>query len=255
MKIKELAKRIASELEADEDGECYLAIYRDWTPEDRRGLRRSTIEALLGYKERIDRAVPNEFGYGMFFDDGRVHLMFQFSDGDRASAGWFHPTNPRHDAIKLAAELRNLDWNQNRTAAIQGSNLTDDIADHAEDYFPEWIPTSVIHETYSDVISDYMAWLIEAKQASGVLAGDRENLTLLNCTVESDEQRNHWISLQMGQGNLIIGVVENGLLLSAEETDALRRQELDNLPRIAKAKAEGRFQKAFEELSKGALQS
>jgi hypothetical protein len=246
MNIKQLAKRIQSELEPDENGECFLGVDREWLPEKSRGLRRLTVEALGELKERVDRVVPNDFEYGMIFEDGNLLFGLQFMDGNHTAAGFPFSTKPHHNALQLAAELRKINWEEKRGQSIQRTNLLDDIADIAEDYPAEWIPTADIHEAYCEDIASYLNFLTVTGQSSGVLVGDFENRVLMNCTVEGPDQRDGWISMQMGQGNLIIAVVENGKLLSAAETDILRRIELEKLPRIARAKAEGRFMAAFE---------
>lgn len=197
-------------------------------------------------KQRVDRVTPDDFEYGMIFEDGRLLLGFQFMDGNHTASGFGYPINPNQDALQLAAELRKIDWEEKRGQSMQRANLFDDVADLAEDHPAEWIRTFEIHEAYGEQINAYLNWLTDAGQSSGVLAGDIENKTLMNCTVESPDQRDYWISQQMGQGNLIIAVVENGKLLSAEETDILRKLELEKLPRIARAKAEGRFQAAYD---------
>jgi hypothetical protein len=246
MNIKQLEKRVATELEPDEEGECCLQIDRDWVPEKSRGLRRLTVEALDDLKARVDRVIPDDFEYGMIFENGNVLFGLQFMDGNHTAAGFALPINPNHDALQLAAELRKINWEEKRGQSMQQANLLDDIADLAEDQPTEWIPTCEIQAVYSNEIIGYLNWLAEVGQSSGVLAADVENQTLLNCTVESPDQRDGWISIQMGQGNLILGVVENGKLLSAAETDIIRRLELEKLPRIAKARAEGRFNAACE---------
>lgn len=170
----------------------------------------------------------------------------EYLDGNHSAASFPFSLNPRHNALQVAAELRKVDWDEKRAQSIKGATLHEEIADLAEDYPAEWIPTSEIQEVFRDKIDIYVKWLAGVGQSAGVLAADIEGGVLMNCTVDSPDQRDGWISLQMGQGHLILAVVENGMLMGAMETDILRKVELDKLPRIAKAKAEGRFRAAFE---------
>lgn len=247
MKIKQLAKRIASELEADEEGERYLTMEREWVLEKKRGLRRVTVESLIDLKERVDRAVPDDFAYEMTFEDGRLGFMLEYNDGGFNGAAIPYPVSSRWSLLELAADLRAQDWNAQRSGMIRGSNELDAIADLAEDYPVEWIPTAVFHESCHKQIASYLTFLNEEGQPSGVLAADEDSKTLMNCKAESPEQQRFWISQQLGQGNWILAVVEDCQLLSPEATDSIRLAEIEKLPRIARAKAEGRFQAALDD--------
>lgn len=241
--VKQLARWIANEVAPDETGDSSLTINRAWTLDTSAGLRQKTADELITLHDRLCRAIPDDFDFSMEFANGQVFETLAFCDGPLAGFGGGFPVPLDRNLLN---SLRDFDWEAFRAQAINGSQLPDNIADLADEYPATWIPTIEFHNAYSQQITNYLVFLREENQPSGVLAGDVENRTLMNCTVENLEQRNGWISLQMGQGNLIIAVVENYRLLSPDETDVLRRSELEKLPRIARAKAEGRFQAAHD---------
>lgn len=250
MNLKQLAKRVSVELAPDEGGERYLLLEREWEPTPTRGLRRTTLEELVKLKGTVDRAVPGEFDYWMAFDEGAIQFSLLLLDGGQAGAGLPFPGKIGETALEFGKNLRKADWDALRLKLLDGANVLEQAADLAEDSDPEWIPSSKIRSTYRKPIREYLRWLKSVGQRSGLLAGNVEDRELQNCPFETKEERDRWLSLQLGQGHLILAIVENGELLSEEETDRLRREEIAKLPPIAKAKAEGRFEQALRELEK-----
>jgi hypothetical protein len=243
MSVKQLARWIADEISPDDKGSYRLQMDREWTLDSSRGLHRRTADELATLHDRLSRAIPDDFDFTLEFEDGHVVASLDYCDGPQAGC---HVPCPVALDRHLINALRKYEWNKLRATVIPGAQFYDNVADAAAAFPAEWISTSTIHEVYRHEIDSYVKWLAEVGQSSGVLAADVEDTTLMNCTVDSPDERETWISLQMGQGHLILAVVENGRLLSATETDILRRVELGKLPRIAKAKAEGRFGAALE---------
>jgi len=241
--LKHLAKWIAAELRPDDEGRDYVLLSREWKPDSSRGLGSRTSDELFTLHGSLCRVIPDDFDFWFCFDNGAVNTKLLYLDGGQTCAAVPFPV--RIDS-RMFEILYDLDWEKQRTLLLNGNQLHEKLADDAGDYPIHWIPTSAVHETYREEIETYRMWLIEEGQSSGVLAANTDTRVLMNCPFENRPDRDRWVSQQMGQGNLILAIINDGVLLSAEETDILRRIELEKLPEIARAKAEGRFKGALD---------
>jgi hypothetical protein len=124
MKMNQLAKRIASELIPDHEGDLFLMLSREkGVPKDR-GLRRTTIEELEKLHGNMSRWIPNDFDFFLGFGHGefRAELIFDGGPISKATMEFPFPFD-----VRLRANLGSVDWDDLRTSAITGLERNDRI--------------------------------------------------------------------------------------------------------------------------------
>lgn len=214
-----------------------LMFQREDAPEEFERLPIEWRDEINAVREKLHQVMPDDFGYTLYVGDGEPSLTVEYENGPMAGA--FRP-HEWIDGVSILDQLREFDWDAERSWAIRGSELFDVIADRAKE-MPTRIPsTKKLQKLCQDEVKDFIK--DARKDASKVHVlfwqGD-EGRTEEFADLKAFE---HDLPNRMTNECHIIAVVANGKPLKVKRVDAMKQaalKELEDMP-ISHAKASGK---------------
>jgi hypothetical protein len=199
----------------------------------------------LTLHDRLCRAIPDDFDFFLNFEDGEVFSTLEFRDGPHAGFGMDFPVSlDRH----FLNALREFDWNELRSMMIPGTQLHENLTDLAAEYPVTLEKTAVIQSRHILGIERFCNDMANRNPLFAVLSADEE-ADEIEYDVTGFNDRFNLIG-EMGDmlacNRAIITIWAEGASLTSDAVDLLRQEAIEGLGPISRAKAEGRFQAAFE---------
>lgn len=237
--LDKLAREIISVIPEDEFGDRVLHINNesadgavDALPE---GLQ-AQVEALRG---EIQKRVPDDVQWNLIFDRKGTRFGIDYDDG---TAGTINPMHYFGKRTRLLAQLDATDWDEFRSEALGSMDIFDELVKDAEDR-PVNIPSSeeaakrwaeklaaTVKEIQSRVPPPMFA-TIYAREDEGVSAQ----------VYESKDDLEFDMVNALPTGYEVLAVWDGGKELGFPEIETLKREIIEGLGPISRAKAEGRF--------------
>lgn len=247
MNIETLIKKVEREAKPDRFDDTCVSFSREETSENFSSLRRSTRDELEKIRTQLNRLIPNDFDYQVFIENGSIDGSLEYSDGLQSGGGMGLPAKLDGDYVK---DLKKVDWEELRAFFIPGANLHDDAAELAKT-FPSKMPsTAAARLFHAEALDAFMSEIKNDNVSLGVLAYDEmiQTYDASGYTESEREKMEGNICDMLTCGFPIIGIVENGRLLSVEATEDLKHKLVDRLGPISRAKALGQFEQAMHQL-------
>jgi hypothetical protein len=133
--IKDLARRVAAELAKLGKTSYAVHLYRDWTLDPQMGLSPKLSEDLLVLHEKVARAIPDDIGFSISFDDGQIYGSIEFDDGPMTGGGHDMPVLFNRHFLE---ELRSVDWDEIRGGFMEKAHVFDGWTSPDSGPVPEW---------------------------------------------------------------------------------------------------------------------
>jgi hypothetical protein len=236
--IIELNKDMLREIGAvlPEEG---LMLERNESPEELEAIPKKFREAIQDLQTKLNHTIPDDFGYFLYLGDREPDLMLHYDNGSMTTGGRGHSWMKSRSIFD---QLRNLDWDEERKWAIQGSEQFDAIIAIAKE-LPVMVPrTKELQKHLAEPAKDYIKE--KRRNASGVYAlmwdGDQTLLDEHFSDVATFQRELPDIMTHMLH---IVTVVSEGKPMPAGRIDRLKiaaLKELEDMP-ISHAKASGKF--------------
>ena len=214
-------------------------LHKFTQPEDWKKLPpqlRFQVEVLGG---EIRKAIPNDVDFILCFDENDTFLSLEYSDGNTMAGGGGDHFETRGD---LFSYLKEQDWDEFRARKLQGMNIMDELMDAASKR-PVNIPSSEkAARRWSKKLVAALAEVRRKPMAQPfviVYAREGEPLEINTFKNEKDMIRSLMDSLATQYH--VLAILENGKELSFPEIEARKRQAIELLGPISRAKAEGRY--------------
>lgn len=244
--VKDLARWIAAEIQPDEQGVRCLTIDREWVLDPSIGLRRRTVDELETLHDRICRAIPDDFDFFLKFEDGDVIDTLEYADGPHAGYGSGFPVALDRNLIK---GLREYNWDDFRVEVFAGTQFQDNLADAAGDFPSKLEDTAEIQKMHSEGIAAFCKQMETVKPRFALLTAHEDEEESLEYEVTGFDDQEQLLG-ELGDlltfGHTLVAIWRDGASLPPAAVDELRQDALEGLGPISRAKAEGRFQDAFE---------
>ena len=236
--IIELNKRLRRDAENRLPGDG-LMLGREDTPDELGSIPAELGKEINDLRKALNGVIPDDFGYLLCLGDGEPALMLQYGNGSMTGA-----CRGRHwkEAVSIFEQLRDLDWDDERKWAIQGTETFDVIAAMAKE-LPVMIPlTKALQKEFFDPVKAYIKE--KRRDASRVYAllwdGEESLFDEDFGDVKAFERELPDIMTHM---LYVLTVVAEGKPMPAEKIDRLKKEalhKLEDMP-ISFAKASGKF--------------
>lgn len=244
--VKDLAKWIAAEIRPDDEGSRCLTIDREWVLDPSRELRQRTADELATLHDRLCRAIPDDFDFSLDFEDAKVSSTLEYVDGPHAGFHMEFPVTLDRNLIKV---LREHDWDDLRAEVIAGTQLHENLADAAENYPSMLEDTAEVQKMHSEGIAAFCKQMEAVKPNFAMLTASDDEEESLEYEVTGFDDQEELLG-ELGDlltfGHTLVAIWRDGASLPPATVDELRQEALDGLGPISRAKAEGRFQDAFQ---------
>jgi len=235
-----LSKRIAREVEPDEIGEKVIILSREDSPKSYPSLRASTVVEVKAFYDRLCLEMPNDVNFHITLGEGGISGQLLYEDGRMDHAGYGFPFPfDEHFFTNLAK----IDWDSLRGESITMTNTFDQMIDAAEE-FPANIPST--HDAQRRHLGDYNQFLQKAKRGDWKFAflafRDSHGVDELE-SGKFDERSGlvYEVADLMTCNYDIVGLIVDGVPLTASEAEYLKLQAVKGLGPISRALAENRM--------------
>lgn len=218
-----------------EDG---LMLEREGGEEDLEKLPSDLRKEIGLLRANLNRAIPDDFSYILFFGEGEADFRIQYENGPQTV---YSPQQEWEAAHSLFPQLKAYDWERTRAACVSGSETFDRITEIAKD-LPVMIPsTKRLQKVCRNAVKAYIK---EKRREEGVhaLIWDGDD-ALFDRDFESIEEFRHELHDIMPHMVHIVAVVADGKPIAAEKIDSMKKaalRTLEDMP-ISHAKASGKF--------------
>jgi len=216
-----------------------LMLGRRDAPEELEKLPPKPREEVEDLRSRFNQVLPDDFDYVLCLGDKAPALMLDYYNGSMTGGGRGHDWQ---EAVSIFDQLRELNWDEERKWAIQGTETFDAIAAVAKE-LPVMLPlTRALQKRFSDPVKAYIKEKRRNVSRVYVLLWDGEESLLDEDfgDVRAFERELPDIMTHMLH---VLTVVAEGKPMPAEKIDRLKKaalKQLEDMP-ISHAKASGKF--------------
>ena len=200
--------------------------------------------SVLGQLQDIHRVlaevVPNDFDFTLSFSENGCMLMLSYHDGPTRSCG--HGVGSTYKSLdSLATEMKSQDWDEQRVDSIQGSQIWDIFLAEADKNEPSVRTVSEVQNDHLELVGELKAKEEKNGGTWAVYAFGGMFAELVHEACPDYKNVIGAIGDLMVTGHEVLAVFREGMLLSHEEIEKLKKTTLENLGPISRAKAEGRM--------------
>lgn len=234
-----MAKRVLLSLpvEANEDG-CF-SISRATRADDLAQIQGATKEELELLIAAIEMKVPDDVSWTLIFDKKGTRFALDYEDGN---TGTTNGGSYYWKMSRLFSDLDRVDWDDLRGDALQAMDIFDvklkDAAEHAVD-----IPSSLeASKKWAGPLGIALAELRSRQNVpeyAVIVARDDCGIATEECKDREDVLG--MIGDRMTTGCDILAVMENCVELGFDAIELRKREAVEGLGPISRAKAERRF--------------
>jgi len=238
--IIELNRRIREESAGKQETEDGTLLSREEGPELWRGYSPELVAEAQAVHATLNRLIPDDFSYSVFFGDEMPSLSLEFEDG--AQMGSFQSLEIK-EHLSIESQFGAMDWDEQRAIEIEKCQTWDQLKTAASQVPAKVIPTKHLQRQCRDDLKD---WIREKRRdhLKAFVLTWREDEEFSDEEFESFEAFEQAIPDILATGYQIIGVVANGKPLPVKRIDYLKATALkmmeEHMP-ISYARATGKF--------------
>ena len=243
MNIHELNKSLrgAQLLANVENGE--FAISRSFKLNKHIGLFDGQSKAAQRIFDRLDEFIPDDFEYELSLDGETPRFSLSYDDG--LNGGYFGGIDFDSED-DLFSRLLAYDWDEQRGVAIRGVDLFDEMLEEAKTRKVDIPSVKYLRKNCrAEVQAYHKASRTEKPNFSYLVLEEREGQGGFDLMSFDDPEDEEGLMFAMSDAmmarRLIVSVCIDGKPLPSGVIETMKKQILELLPPISRAKAEGRY--------------
>jgi len=238
MNIKTLIKKIESEAKPDRFGDAAIMIGRNEASENYASLSRSTRGEIEEIRDNLSRLIPDDFEFHVWIEKSSIDLIMMYYDGMESGTNLPISIDLEGDYRR---DLLDVNWDEQRKYCIPIANHMDALVEATES-LPGDIPsTAAAQVLHHEALVNFKETAQNNSCKYGVIAynNNEHKYEML-----FQDRRKHMLGYMCDFLTFrwpIIAILDEGELMSVQDTEKLKFEVVGGLGKVSKALALGKL--------------